>query len=90
MDEAPRTELSRGQLAAWEAALDAEREAAYQQRHRFHQDLPPVPCPACDAPVERTSMSSYEDGTLLVDAAPCGHLFRSRVQFAQDPEYWLM
>lgn len=90
MDQAPRTELNRDQLAAWETALNAQAEAAHEPRHRAHPVLPPPAlCPSCDAPVEQTCMSSYEDGSLLVDAAPCGHLFRSRVEFARDPEKWL-
>ncbi|SCK20179.1 hypothetical protein YUYDRAFT_02095 [Streptomyces sp. ScaeMP-e48] len=89
MDATLRVDLNRDQLAAWETALEAQAEAAQEQQHLVHPTLPPVPCPACSAAVEQTCMSWYEDGVLFIDAAPCGHLFRSRVEFTRDPGFGL-
>ncbi|MEV8395930.1 MULTISPECIES: hypothetical protein [unclassified Streptomyces] len=84
MSAEPRADLDREQLAALDAAMREEREAAYSQRYLVRPELPVVPCPACGEPAGMVREDEYEDGTLHIDVDPCGHQFRSRVDYREE------
>lgn len=84
MNTEPRADLDRKQLAALDTAMREERKAAHRQRHLLRPELPDIPCPACAEAADVVQEAEYEGGTLYIDVDPCGHLFRSRVEYREE------